>query len=72
MLKLDPLTALVKTPDELLAYLDLVFCSGAMSEKTRTVVTDTLNKLPPNTSDLDRARSALELVVTSYEAAVQR
>lgn len=72
VLKLDPLVALAKTPDELLAYLDLVFCSGAMSEKTRAVVTDTLNKLPPTTSDLDRARSALELVVTSYEAAVQR
>ncbi len=72
VLKLDPLIALAKTPDELIAYLDLVFCAGAMSEKTRAVVIDTLNKLPPTTSDLDRARSALELVVTSCEAAVQR
>ena len=72
VLKLDPLVALAKTPDELLAYLDLVFCAGAMSEKTRTVVTTTLNQMPPATGDLDRARSALELVVTSSDAAVQR
>jgi uncharacterized protein (DUF1800 family) len=72
VMKLDPLIALVKTPDELVNYLDLIFCGGGMTEKFRAVLTDTLNHLPPATSDLDRARTALELVATSSEAAVQR
>ena len=72
VLKLDPLVALVKTPDDLIAYLDLVFCAGGMSEKSRAVVADTLAQLPPATSDLERARCALDVVVTSSEAAIQR
>ncbi len=72
VLKLDPLIALVPTPDALVDYLNLVFCSGGLSAKSRAVVLDTLAHLPPATTPLERARAALELIVTSPEAAIQR
>jgi len=72
VLKLDPLLALARIPDQLVDYLDLVFCAGAMSEPARAIAVNTLAQLPPNTSDLERARCALDLVVTSPEAAIQR
>jgi uncharacterized protein (DUF1800 family) len=72
VLKLDSLLALAQTPDDLITYLDLVFCAGALSDHARKVVADTLTNLPPATTDLERARTALDLVVTSPEAAVQR
>jgi uncharacterized protein (DUF1800 family) len=70
--KLDPLLALAKSPGELIDYLDLVFCAGGMSEKSRAIALDTLAHFPPGTSDLERVRAALDLVVTSPEAAIQR
>jgi hypothetical protein len=36
------------------------------------VITDTLSRLPPTIADLERVRTALDLVITSPEAAVQR
>ena len=59
-------------PNDLLTYLDLVFCAGALPEQARKVVADALTNLPPATTDLERARTALDLVVTSPEAAIQR
>jgi uncharacterized protein (DUF1800 family) len=72
VLKLDPLLTLAKAPAELVDYLNLVFCAGAMPEADRTVAAATVTQLPPNSSDLQRVRCALELVVTSPEAAIQR
>jgi len=71
VLKLDPLAALARTPEALVDYLDLVFCSGALSPKARAVVLDKLSQFPPTTSDPDLVRSALDLVVTSPDAAIQ-
>jgi hypothetical protein len=72
VLKLDPLLALAKTPDQLVDYLDHVFCAGGMSEKSRAIALDTLAHFPLATSDLERVRGALDLVITSPEAAIQR
>jgi uncharacterized protein (DUF1800 family) len=72
VLNLEPLQALANTPDALIDYLDLVFCAGGMSPDARKVVADALGRLPPTASDLERARCALDLVVTSPEAAIQR
>jgi uncharacterized protein (DUF1800 family) len=72
VLKLDPLVALAQKPDDLIDYLNLVFCAGALPDQARTVISDTLTHLPPATADLERARTALDLVVTSPESAVQR
>jgi uncharacterized protein (DUF1800 family) len=72
-LKLDPLLPLAKTPGPLLDYLDLVFCAGSLPTKAREEITAALAALPPtNTSDLDRAKLALHLVIISPEAAIQR
>ncbi|MEO6993641.1 MAG: DUF1800 family protein [Lacunisphaera sp.] len=72
VLKLDPLIALVPTPDALVDYLNVVFCGDGLSEKSRAVVLDTLAHLPPATTELERARTALDLIVTSPDAAIQR
>jgi len=72
VLKLDSLVALAQKPDELVDYLDLVFCANALPGQAHAVITDMLAHLPPATSDLERARTALDLVITSPEAAVQR
>ncbi|SDR68026.1 DUF1800 family protein [Opitutus sp. GAS368] len=71
VLKLDPLAALAKTPEALVDYLDLVFCAASLSPKARAIVLDKLTQLPPTTSDLDLARSALDLIVSSPDAAIQ-
>lgn len=72
VLDLAPLLPLAKDPDSLLNHLTLVFCAGAFPEKARAIVRDALAKLPPSASDPDRVRTALDLVVTSPYAAVQR
>jgi hypothetical protein len=42
VLKLAPLVALAQTPDDLIDYLDLVFCAGAPPpSRPRTVITET-------------------------------
>jgi uncharacterized protein (DUF1800 family) len=71
-LKLDPLLPLAKTPGPLLDELDLLFCAGALGDKARERITAALEKLPAAASDLDRVRCALDLVVTSPEAAIQK
>lgn len=71
-LKLDPLLPLARTPGPLLDYLNLVFCGGSMPADTRERIAQALAALPPNTGDLDRVRSALQLTVTSTAAAIQR
>ncbi len=72
VLNLDALLPLAKTPDALLDWLNLTFCSGSMSPATRERITKVLAEVPPATTDLDRVRSALHLTVTSMDAAIQR
>ncbi len=71
-LKLDPLLALARNPDGLLDYLNLNLCGGALSARTRESIYKVLADIPPTTGDLERARTALQLVVTSTDCAIQR
>jgi len=72
VLKLDPLLPLADQPGQLLDYLDLVLCGGAMEPDARRRIEQALAELPPRDSDLDRVRCALQLTVTSPAAAIQR
>jgi uncharacterized protein (DUF1800 family) len=72
VLNLEPLVALKNEPSQLIDYLDLVFCAGTLSDRARSVITNTLSHLPPAATDLERVRTALDLVVTSPAASVQR
>lgn len=72
VLDLAPLIPLAKSPGELVDHLSLVFCAGAFPEKARAPVLEALAKLPPASSDTERVRTALDLVVTSPYAAIQR
>jgi uncharacterized protein (DUF1800 family) len=71
-LKLDPLLPLAQSPDDLVNYFNLVFCAGTLTDHSRGIVVDALMRQPSGSSDLDRVRTALDLVITSPMAAVQR
>jgi hypothetical protein len=70
-LNLEPIVALAKTPDPLIDYLDLVFCGKGMSDKSRDRIKTAVAALPPTTTDLERARCALELTVSSPDTVIQ-
>jgi uncharacterized protein (DUF1800 family) len=56
----------------LLDHLNLVLAAGTLSTEARTRITTGLAALPATTSALDRARSAVLLVLTAPAAAVQK
>lgn len=72
VLKLDSLMNLTRDPGALVDSLNLIFCSGSLSPSSPARIVEAVGLLPPKASDLDRARMALYLTVTSPEAAVQR
>ena len=71
-LDLSSLTALAANPSGLLDRLGTLFLSGSMSTQLRTRVTAALAGVPNGTSDTEKVRTALYLVVTSPEGAVQK
>jgi hypothetical protein len=50
----------------------LVLAGGTMSRADIDLVVSALTRMPTSTTDLDRVRSALYLVVTSAEGSVQK
>ena len=64
--------SLVATPSALLDHLNLVLCGGNMPQATRDRVTAALLALPPATTTLERAQSAILLVATSAAGATQK
>jgi uncharacterized protein (DUF1800 family) len=60
------------TTPALIATLGELFCGGSMSAQMQQQLTSGLAALPASAQPLDRARFALDLVVTSTEAAVQQ
>ncbi len=56
----------------LIDYLDLVLAAGNLSPRARTSIAASMAALPASTSALDRARTAVLLVLTSPGAAVQK
>jgi uncharacterized protein (DUF1800 family) len=59
------------SPDSMVDHLNLLLCAGALPEAARQRIVTALQAMPAGTSDLNRQRSAVYLVVTSPAAAVQ-
>jgi uncharacterized protein (DUF1800 family) len=57
VLKLDPLVSLAQKPDDLIDYLNLVFCAGALPAQAHAVIADALNHLPSPTQNAPAPRS---------------
>ena len=64
--------ALVNTPNALLDHLAAVLCGGSMPQATRDRMTTALAALPSSTTTLEKAQSAVLLVLTSPAAATQK
>ena len=64
--------SLVGNVPALLDHLNLVLCSGSLSAAARTRITTAMASLPSTTSATDRVRSAILLVLTSPNAAIQK
>ena len=60
------------TSPALVSLLNELFCGGAMSAAMQQQITTGLASLPNSAQPLDRARFALELVVTAPESAIQQ
>ena len=71
VLDLSPEQALAGDPDRLLDRLNAMLFAGAMSADLRGIVRDAVNAIPAS-RPLDRARSAVYLLVTSPEYVVQK
>ena len=56
----------------LLDHLNAVLCGGSMSQYTRDRVTTALLALPTSTTTLERAQSAILIVVTTPDGAIQK
>jgi len=63
---------LLANPDNLLNHLNLLLCSGSLSSTARTRIAAALTALPTSTSNEDRVKTAILLVLTSPNAAVQK
>jgi len=64
--------ALVSNPAAQLAHLSLVLCGGNLPAAAVTRITTALNALPGSTTTLERAQTAVLLVITSPAAATQK
>jgi uncharacterized protein (DUF1800 family) len=71
-LNLAPEQALVGNVPALVDRLNLLIAAGQMTAPTRTRIINALNALPANTSPLERAQTAVLLVITSPDGAIQR
>jgi uncharacterized protein (DUF1800 family) len=76
-LTLDSLLPLARTPanvQQLVDYLNLVLCANSMPKAMNDRIVAAITAMPNNTAatDLERVRSAIYLVVTSPEGAVQK
>jgi len=63
---------LAANPASLLAHLNAVMCGGNMTTATSTNITNALAVLPVSTTALERAQTAILLVATSPDAAIQK
>jgi len=73
VLDLSSLTSVQgNTTAALIGILNELFCGGSMSAQMQQQITSGLAALPTSAQPLDRARFALELVVTSTEGAIQQ
>ncbi len=71
-LTLTDLLPIAKTSQQLVDYANLVLAGGAMTKADTDLLVAALNRMPASTSDLDRVRSVLYLVVSAPEASIQK
>jgi uncharacterized protein (DUF1800 family) len=71
-LDLSSVLPLAKQPGPLVDYLNTVFSAGALPPVVHDRIVSALNALPTSTTDTERVRSAIYLVVASPPAAVQK
>ena len=63
---LASLNEMAKDPDALLDHLDVMFTHGMLSDKTRSIIKQTLNEFGTSSSDIDsRVRLATYLIMIS-------
>jgi len=72
VLDLTPLTSEATNSTALVGTVNLLFCGGNMTGATQQKILSGLAALPASAQPLDRARFALELAVTSPDAAIQQ
>jgi uncharacterized protein (DUF1800 family) len=72
VLDLTPLTSESTNSAALVATVNLLFCGGNMTAATEQHILSGLAALPASAQPLDRARFALELALTSPDAAIQQ
>ena len=63
---------LVATPGALLDHLNAVLCAGTLPSAARTRILTALSSLATSTTNEDRAKTAILLVLTSPAAAIQK
>ncbi|HWA07837.1 MAG TPA: DUF1800 family protein [Opitutaceae bacterium] len=71
-LDLTSLLPLAKTPSALVDQLNLVLSSGTIPSAMKDRIVAALAAMPGNATDTDRVRTAIYLVVTSPEGAIQK
>jgi uncharacterized protein (DUF1800 family) len=71
-LTLTDLLPLARSPQQLVDYANLVLAGGTMARSDTELIVSALTRMPASTSDLERVRSALYLVVTSPEGSIQK
>ena len=71
-LTLTDLLPLAKAPQQLVDYMNLIFCGGTMTQADTNLIVSALTRMPSATTDLEKVRSALYLVATSPEGSVQK
>jgi uncharacterized protein (DUF1800 family) len=72
VLDLTPLTSQASNSTALVNTVNLLFCGGNMTAATQQNIINGLAALPTSTTALVRAQFALELAVTSPDAAIQQ
>jgi len=71
-LKLDDLLPLARTPQPLVDQLNLVLGGGTISKAVTDRIVSVLTAMPNGTTDLEKVRSAIYLVATSPDGAIQK
>ncbi len=71
-LTLTDLMPLAKSTQQLVDYMNLVLAGGTMTKTSTDLIVSALTGMPAATSDTERVRSALYLVVSSPEGSIQK
>ena len=61
-----------KNSATLIDQLNLLFCANQMTAATRNHVTTTLSALPAAATDLERVQTAIQLVISLPDGALQK